>query len=755
MLPYIKKLLHINNDLDEDDESQLEQDIQKLSQVVNSSKFADSNADTAHIERLFSALKVADNKPDGHAIVRDPTSEPRELSTNVDYSQMQNINNNFRDKLSAHLELLEELEGEAQKSFLTGPPVFEKRTFGKEGGNQEFKLRSFSVPKFVFESLEFGTTAAASRLNIGAPLSVANYVQKFQRLLWVEEAWQAIEMRKFDLKDAFLAVYERDYYLLEVPGLAEGRPSLMRGDKLTVKNNRRSNYYEGYITEVRENDIIFRLHESVHASGVDGLRFDIAFHLSRTPFRRSHHGVLQFHENPIIAKIAFPRALQEHPEATIEKKETDIKFLQRLNTYQKKAVISVLEGAGTHAPFIIFGPPGTGKTQTLVEAILQVYARKPKSKILVVANANSAVDLITKRIKALGFVPKEKMLRVAAFYRMEKLIPPEIEDITFDMDMLSSQIYRESRIVFTTCIQSGALNEFVDKFDYLFLDEAGHANEPETLIAASLLKKDGRFILAGDPHQLGPVCISNLAKLNGLGLSMLERLCGRSAYQRKIINSKMAYDERYITRLLISYRSDPRVLSVNNKLFYHDELKCNNKSPKSWLDLLKVNHPLVFNTIKGKDRREFLTPSWFNPNEAIACIGYVNRLYRAGLRPEQLGIITPYRRQIEKLNLLFESCKLNPCKIGTMEEFQGDEREIIIISTVRTREKQLDFDKQFNLGFLFDEKRFNVAVSRAKWMVIVVGDPTILSRDRCWTEFMKVAHMIEEKPTESSETRSN
>lgn len=755
MLSLIKNLLKIK-ELDEEDEKQLEKDVHELSQVVNSSKFADSNSDTGHVERLLNALTVTDKKPEPDAFVREPISEPKSPLDDSDFSKMGNFSKGFRDRLAAQLDLLEELEGEAQQSILPGPPVFEKREkFGKDGG-QRFVLRSFTVPRYVWQSLEFGQQATAGRLRLNHPLTMNNYVEKCQNLLWLEEAHQCTEMRKYDLHDVMLATYERDYFLMEVPGLAEGRPSLMRGDKLTVISRKRSSFYEGYISEVREHDIIFRLHESVHNSGVDGLRFDVSFQLSRTPFKRSHHGVVQFKENPMIEEIVFPNVLQpdqfkEPPFIITEESPKDLRiFVEKLNNYQRKAVFNILRATCRPAPYIIFGPPGTGKTQTLVEAILQVYARTKSSRILICANANSAVDLITRKVKELEIVPKDKMLRIAAFYRMEKLIPPDLQDITVDMDMLTSQQYRECRLIFTTCIQAGALNEFADKFDYLFIDEAGHANEPETLIAASLLNRNGCLVLAGDPFQLGPVCICDLARVHGLGLSLLERLSGRSAYQRKIINSKMAYDERYITKLLISYRADPRVLSVNNKLFYHDELKCNNKTPQFWQDLLKVGHPLVFNAIKGKDRREYATPSWFNPNEAIACIGYVNRLYRAGLRPEQLGIITPYRRQIEKLNVLFESCKLQPCKIATMEEFQGDEREVIIISTVRTREKQLQFDKQFNLGFLFNEKRFNVAVSRAKWVVIVVGDPTILTRDRCWVEYMKTAHIIEEKPNDST-----
>lgn len=751
MLSFIKHLLKIK-ELDEEDENQLEKDVQELSQVVNSSKFADSNSDTGHVERLLSALTVNDKKPEPGAFVREPISEPKSAPDDPDFSKMGNFSKGFREKLSAHLDLLEELEGEAQQSILPGPPVFEKREkFGKDGG-QRFVLRSFTVPRYVWQLLEFGQQATINRLKLNSPLNISNYVEKYQHLLWLEEAHQCTEMRRYDLHNVMLATYERDYFLLKVPGLAEGRPSLMRGDKILVKSSRRSSYYEGYISEVREQDVIFRLHESVHNLGVDGLRFDVSFILSRTSFKRSHHGIVQFKENPMIEEIVFPNVLQpdqfkETPFTIKEKLPSELRlFVRKLNTYQRKAVFNILRAACRPAPYVIFGPPGTGKTQTLVEAILQVYARTKSSKILVCANANSAVDHITRRVRKLKVVPEDKMLRIAAFYRMEKLIPPDLQDITVDMDMLTSQNYRECRVIFTTCIQAGALNEFSDKFDYLFLDEAGHANEPETLIAASLLNYNGCLVLAGDQFQLGPVCVSDLARVHGLGSSLLERLSGRSAYQRKIINSKMAYDERYITKLLISYRADPRVLSVNNKLFYHNELKCNNKTPQFWQDLLKVNHPLVFNAIKGKDRREYATPSWFNPNEAIACISYVNRLYRAGLTPGQLGIITPYRRQIDKLNVLFESCKLQPCKIATMEEFQGDEREVIIISTVRTREKQLQFDKQFNLGFLFNEKRFNVAVSRAKWMVIVVGDPAILTRDRCWAEYMKTAHIIEEKP---------
>lgn len=451
--------------------------------------------------------------------------------------------------------------------------------------------------------------------------------------------------------------------------------------------------------------------------------------------------------------IAFPTAVHsDHlSKPMIDLKESSVDelrcFMSCLNDYQRRAVINVLKGECRPAPYIIFGPPGTGKTVTVVEAVLQVYARKKNSKILVCGNSNSCVDLIAQRIQDSNVVPKKEMIRVSAFYRMEKLIPVELEEITRDMDTIDTETYAKCRVIITTCIQSGALYEFKDLFDYVFIDEAGHANEPEALISIGLVKSSGCVVLAGDPHQLGPVCVSPVANSNGLGTSLLERLTRRSIYQRQVRDAKLAYDPRYITKLIICYRSDKRVMVCNNELFYHNELKFENETPQFWLDLLKVEQPLVFHNVKGRDRREYVNPSWFNPSEAITCLSYVSRLYKAGLRPDQLGIITPYRRQIEKMNLLFDSCSLKRCKTATMEEFQGDEREVIIISTVRTRERNINFDKQFNLGFLFNPKRFNVAISRAKWLVIVVGDKQILSRDSCWLKYIEKAHQIEDSST--------
>lgn len=754
MLSLLKKFFSIDK-LDEEDEKRLEHDVETYQTIINTSKYADSNSNTEALERLVKALKIDSDKnpsqnadkesvPEGGNMRAPNETEEVEVCQPMPEDKSSVIL--FKERLAEHMRLLKILDGQ-EGQILPGQPVMQPERFGKAKHSKKFVLRQFKIPDRIFEAIERNNQAA---LHLNKQLTIENYIDFFQALLWVEEAHQAIEMHRYDMKGVLLGKYDYNFFVINVPGLAEGRPSLMRGDKLLLKSDKRVTSYEGYIHDVREHDILVKLHASLHSSQMDGLKFDVTFLESRTSYRRCHHGVMQFFERAGTKDIIFPipTDLKSFPGPLITIGSDNPSELHcvraNLNEFQRKAVINILKGYCRPAPYIIFGPPGTGKTVTLVEAVLQVYSRRPDFKILVCANSNSAADLCSTRILESGIVPREELLRISAFYRMEKMIPPELEDVTRDTEMIGLDDIDKSRVIVTTCVQSCVLNDYAAQFDYVFIDEAGHANEAESLISISLLKNYGCCVLAGDHQQLGPVCMSKIASQAGLGTSLLERLARRSVYQRQVRNGKMAYDERYLTKLIISYRADPRVMAVNNKLFYDNELRSTNKTPQKWLDYLKVEKPLVFHAVVGRDRREYLNPSWFNPNEAIKCLTYAKRLYDFGLKPEQLGIITPYRRQIEKLKILFNSCSLKPCKIATMEEFQGDEREVIIISTVRTREKNLEMDQKFQLGFLFSPKRFNVAVSRAKWLVIVVGDIGILSRDACWQEYLKEAERVED-----------
>ncbi|KAM9245617.1 RNA helicase Mov10l1 [Leptosomus discolor] len=129
---------------------------------------------------------------------------------------------------------------------------------------------------------------------------------------------------------------------------------------------------------------------------------------------------------------------------------------------------------------------------------------------------------------------------------------------------------------------------------------------------------------------------------------------------------------------------------------------------------------------QGSETREGRSPSWFNPAEAVRVMQYCCQLAKnAAVSVTDIGVITPYRKQVEKIRLLLRSIDLADIKVGTVEEFQGQEYTVIILSTVRSREGLFDDDNQY-LGFLSNPKRFNVAITRAKALLIVVGNPHVL-----------------------------
>eukprot|EP00092_Neocalanus_flemingeri_P029315 GFUD01031827.1.p2 GENE.GFUD01031827.1~~GFUD01031827.1.p2 ORF type:complete len:163 (+),score=57.21 GFUD01031827.1:407-895(+) len=112
------------------------------------------------------------------------------------------------------------------------------------------------------------------------------------------------------------------------------------------------------------------------------------------------------------------------------------------------------------------------------------------------------------------------------------------------------------------------------------------------------------------------------------------------------------------------------------------------------------------------------------------------------VKEEEIGVITPYRRQVQKIRGRLEQRGITGVMVGTTEEFQGQERRIIILSTVRSTPKYLNIDSQYRLGFLADSKRFNVAITRAQALLIVVGNPHILSQDRDWRKLLDYARTL-------------
>ncbi|EDO45106.1 predicted protein, partial [Nematostella vectensis] len=435
-------------------------------------------------------------------------------------------------------------------------------------------------------------------------------------------------------------------------------------------------------------------------------------------------------------------------------KPTDCLYNSRLNERQRAAVARILSGQSRPTPYLLFGPPGTGKTVTLVEAILQVFHRVPSSRVIACAPSNSAADLMAVRLHRSGFIQEGDMIRLNAFQRVQE-IPESINKYCVDTDSL--QLAAHYRIIVCTCSTAGQLFSLGLKpghFTHVFVDEAGQATEPECLIPIGLAAgEDGQIILAGDPFQLGPVLRSPVAISYGLNVSLLERLMSGLLYARDETRfvDHGCYDPLLVTKLVNNYRSHPSLLRLPSALFYHSELRvCAERTMREqlsqWEMLPTQGTPLVFHGLKGEDMREGNSPSWFNPVEAVQVVRYVQALKNSATCPiklADLGIITPYKKQVEKIRLLLSRVGIDEVKVGSVEEFQGQERPAIIISTVRSTEAMVGFDVAHTIGFLDNPKRFNVAVTRAQSLLVVVGNPHVLCRDPYWCSLLQYCVMVD------------
>jgi len=427
-------------------------------------------------------------------------------------------------------------------------------------------------------------------------------------------------------------------------------------------------------------------------------------------------------------------------------------FNKVLNSEQKNAVRRVLVGTTRPLPYVIYGPPGTGKTVTSVEAILQVYTLDPNSRILVVAPSNSAADVIVQQIASFNVLGVGDFVRLVGFSRQESQFPKDIVKYCVYGDKLQS--IAELRLIICTCGTAGQFYDLGVKkghFTHVFIDEAGCCVEPEALIAATLvtLEKDGQMILSGDPKQLGPVIMSRFAKNSGLGISFLERLTTLPLYARDE-KHEGKYNPYFCIKLLKNYRSHTALLKFPSTHFYDDELipaaaDTETSLCKSLTFLPPSGGPLIFHGIKGKENQERSSSSRYNSLEVIEVINYVEKLRKDNIRPDDIGIITPYRKQVEKIRLALREKKVlnedEDISIGTVEQFQGSEKKVIILSLVRSP-PNLKLTKESNdklvdsMSFSFSQKRVNVAITRAKALLIVLGNPHVFWQDSIWRLFI-------------------
>ncbi|KAG9002612.1 hypothetical protein FRB94_003760 [Tulasnella sp. JGI-2019a] len=594
---------------------------------------------------------------------------------------------------------------------------------------------------------------ATLRMLLPRELNGQTYAQHWHTLLFVEEEQMLRDIEAYDMTPIspveFIDPKLLFVFSLQVPGLAEKRPSILQDDAVHVCSQRQPDkWFEGRVLLLKQREVGLVFHGSFHCNAGD--KFDARFTVNRIPMRRMHEALdVPFFPNrvlfPTLRHVIGRRTPPNDHELTqIETRNP----LIATNRPQLEAVAAILEMKPAGPPFVIYGPPGTGKTVTVVEAILQLVAKRSVVRILACAPSNSAADLIAERLISLG---TDKLFRLNAPFRLTGSVPAHLLPFSYTdefgrFSVRSKEDLAKYHVVVSTCMSAGipyGIGMATGHFTHIFIDEAGQAMEPEAMVPIkSISSNSTHFVLSGDSNQLGPIIRSGIARLMGLGLSFLERLMKREIYCDPRMHGVT------IVKLTKNFRSHQTILDFSNRQFYRNELQVfgNPQSIDRFLGcplLPNPRFPFIFHGVSGYDDREADSPSYFNIAEISIVADYIYRLVGDAARPltpSNIGVIAPYRAQSAKLYRQFGGRYPN-LKVGSVEEYQGQERDVIILTTVRTDREQVSYDLRHTLGFLVNPRRLNVAITRAKGLLIIVGDPSVLGLDPLWRKLLNYVHI--------------
>ena len=423
-----------------------------------------------------------------------------------------------------------------------------------------------------------------------------------------------------------------------------------------------------------------------------------------------------------------------------------------LNATQEEAVNKVLHAKDVA---IVHGPPGTGKTTTLVEAVYETLHRE--NQVLVCAQSNMAVDWISEKLvdrgvsvlrignpsrvndKMLSFTyerrfeshpdyPQLWSIRKAIrelYARSRKGAEREavrqkinsLKDRATELEIrINESLFSEARVI--ACTLVGSANRLLtgQKFGTLFIDEAAQALEAACWIP---IRKADRVILAGDHCQLPPTVKAPEALRAGLGHTLMQTIVKRKPDT--------------VSLLKLQYRMNDEIMRFSSEWFYGGMLQ---SAPEvKYRSILDFDTPIEWINTEGLDcNEEFIGENYgrINKSEAELSIeqlkGYITKIGRERFLDERIdvGMISPYKAQVQYLRRLVRNdAFFKPYRqaitINTVDGFQGQERDVILISLVRANEEG-------QIGFLNDLRRMNVAITRARMKLIILGDASTLTR---------------------------
>jgi superfamily I DNA and/or RNA helicase len=462
-----------------------------------------------------------------------------------------------------------------------------------------------------------------------------------------------------------------------------------------------------------------------------------------------------------------------------EKENTTLK-IDNLNDSQNAAVRKIIAAKDIA---IIHGPPGTGKTTTLVQAIRETL--KSEIQILVCSSSNTAVDLLTEKLHREGInvlrlgnparISEEVLMntvdakiakhesykdlknyrktadeyfRMAGKYKrtfgreerqQRQLFYNEARKLLSDARVLEDYIledqFSKAQVIACTPVVSANRMMRDRQFKTVFIDEAAQALEPMCWIPITRCQ---RVIFAGDHFQLPPTVKSKTAEAGGLKESLFEHCMNI---------------ESIAVMLNTQYRMHQHIMNFSNTNFYNSQLQAHesvkNALLSSDVNEYLLNTPLDFIDTAGCGYNELLNPeslSTSNPEEAQLLIRHLKLLlkqyYSNGRKDTiSIGVISPYKEQVQLLTLQIESDEelkqyAIRLAIKTIDGFQGQERDVIYISLVRSNDSK-------DIGFLNDIRRMNVALTRAKKKLVVIGDSATLSNHTFYKNFLEYVDSVD------------
>jgi helicase MOV-10 len=588
------------------------------------------------------------------------------------------------------------------------------------------------------------------------------HVANLKKCLSLEISQMQADMNGYELFDVSLKSAS-GLWMIELPGLVESHPPLLYGDQITLrtgglKKRSEKTLYIGFV------------YGTDRAKGHLFVKFNLPQGRAEIPSCNVRFCVNSFGISAMIRSLSSQMGIAEFESKTIRHEEEaigtntniEIEFLdKKLNEAQREAVTKIFLMDSNSKPLLLFGPAGTGKTRAIIEAVCQIQLLSPGRQILCCAPSNEAADLLAALISEAFqklFGDGKMVLRLNSWQRKANEVAANVQGLchldqkTGLFSIPSVENLKTYTVIVTTCFAAEILDRSgldQNHFSYVIIDEAAQAIEPEALIPiTSRCCSSAAVVLCGDHFQLGPVVRSSAAENLGLCRSLFERLFieyETNCSDSKEIEDKVRHGNSNLVYLVQNYRSHPSLLLISSELFYKGNLRTElnpsaYESYYKWSKLPNGEFPLLFHGVNGKAWRQEDVNSYHNSDEVERVKEIILSLIsETKCGTQSIGVIGAFRSQVRKIRAALRAENLGGVNVGSVLDFQGSEKDVIIVSTVQTSRQAALKDVENCLGVIGRPREFNVIITRPRALLIVVGDPFLLAQDEYWGKVLHLA----------------